>query len=150
MQEVIDLLDCPLFSLVEEAGELQLSLLPAPEALASFADPIAACNELFYKALVLGNFEKEKNSLLKSLQDQLKRTNAYLKKSSEKLKELRESAPPSQLADLLMANLHLFTSTTREVDLFNFYTGEQTLVTLKPNQKPQDLAASLYRKSKNR
>lgn len=150
MQEVIDLLDCPLFSLVEEASELQLSLLPAPEALASFADPIAACNELFYKALVLGNFEKEKNSLLKSLQDQLKRTNAYLKKSSEKLKELRESPAPSQLADLLMANLHLFTSTAREVDLFNFYTGEQTQVTLKPNQKPQDLAASLYRKSKNR
>lgn len=150
MQEVIDLLDCPLYSLVEEAGELYLSLLPAPQGLATFSDPIAACNELFYKALVLGNFEKEKNNLLKGLQDQLKRTSAYLKKSSEKLKELRESPPPSQLADLLMANLHVFTPSTREVDLLNFYTGEQVKVMLKPNQKPQDLAASLYRKSKNR
>jgi predicted ribosome quality control (RQC) complex YloA/Tae2 family protein len=36
------------------------------------------------------------------------------------------------------------------VDLLNFYTGEQIQVILKPKQKPQDLAASLYRKSKNR
>jgi hypothetical protein len=150
IQELLDLLDSPLYTLVEKEGELLLSLLPEPEAKATYADPIRACNELFYQALVLGSFEKEKNSLLKSYQDQLKRTEAYLKKSGEKLQELKDSPPPSQLADVIMANLHVFGETTREAELVNFYTGETVKVSLKPNQKPQDLAASLYRKSKNR
>jgi len=150
IQELLDLLDSPLYTLVEKEGELLLSLLPEPEAKATYADPIRACNELFYQALVLGSFEKEKNYLLKSYQDQLKRTEAYLKKSGEKLQELKDSPPPSQLADVIMANLHVFGETTREAELVNFYTGETVKVSLKPNQKPQDLAASLYRKSKNR
>ena len=150
IQELLDLLDSPLYALVEKEGELLLSLMPEPEAKATYSDPIQACNELFYQALVLGSFEKEKNSLLKSYQDQLKRTEAYLKKSGEKLQELKDSPPPSQLADVLMANLHVFGESTREAELDNFYTGEKVKVSLKPNQKSQDLAASLYRKSKNR
>ena len=150
IQELLDLLDSPLYALVEKEGELLLSLLPEAEAKATYANPIQASNELFYQALVLGSFEKEKNSLLKSYQDQLKRTEAYLKKSGEKLEELKNSPPPSQLADVLMAHLHEFEESNREVELDNFYTGEKVKISLKPNQKPQDLAASLYRKSKNR
>jgi predicted ribosome quality control (RQC) complex YloA/Tae2 family protein len=135
---------------VEKEGELLLSLLPEAQAKARYADPILACNELFYQALVLGSFEKEKNNLLKSYQDQLKRTQAYLKKSTEKLKELKDSPAPSQLADVIMANLHVFEGTSGEVELANFYTGETVKINLKPKQKPQELAASLYRKSKNR
>lgn len=150
IQELLDLLDSPLYALVKKKGELLLSLLPEPDAVATYADPIQACNELFYQALVLGSFEKEKNNLLKSYEDQLKRTEAYLKKSGEKLQELKDSPPPSQLADVLMANLHAFGETTAEAELDNFYTGETVKISLKPNQKPQDLAATLYRKSKNR
>jgi predicted ribosome quality control (RQC) complex YloA/Tae2 family protein len=49
-----------------------------------------------------------------------------------------------------MANLHVFEDALGPVELENFYTGEPVKVNLKPKQKPQDLAASLYRKSKNR
>ena len=150
MEELIDLLDSPLYALVEKEGELILTLLPEAQAKATYANPITASNELFYQALVLGSFEKEKNNLLKSYQEQLKRTQAYLKKSTEKLKELKDSPPPSQLADVIMANLHVFEDNLRPVELENFYTGEPVTVNLKHNQKPQDLAASLYRKSKNR
>ncbi|MEY3644271.1 MAG: hypothetical protein RLZZ207_966 [Bacteroidota bacterium] len=150
IEELFDLLDSPLYSLVEKDGELLLSLLPEPQAKATYADPIVACNELFYQALVLGSFEKEKNTLLKSYQDQLRKTLAYLKKSTEKLQELKDSPSPSQLADVVMANLHVFDKTSREVELANFYTGETIKVSLKSNQKPQEFAASLYRKSKNR
>ncbi|MFN3998370.1 NFACT RNA binding domain-containing protein [Algoriphagus sp.] len=149
MQELLDILDSPLFALVEKEG-VQLSLLPEPDALKTFSDPIAATNELFYLALVKGNFDKEKNSLLKSYQDQLKKTVSYIQKSSSKLEELRASAPPSQLADVIMANLHEFQEGKLEVELLDFYTGSQVKVKLKPNQKPQLLAESLYRKSKNR
>jgi hypothetical protein len=150
MEELIDLLDSPLYALLKKEGELILSLLPETEAKATYSDPILACNELFYQALVLGSFEKEKSNLLKSYQEQLKRTLAYLKKSTEKLIELKDSPPPSQLADVIMANLHAFEDVLGPVELENFYTGEPVTINLKHNQKPQDLAASLYRKSKNR
>jgi predicted ribosome quality control (RQC) complex YloA/Tae2 family protein len=150
IQELMDILDSPLFALVENDGTVQLSLLPEPDALKTFSDPIAATNELFYLALVKGNFDKEKNSLLKSYQEQLKKTVSYIQKSSSKLEELRASAPPSQLADVIMANLHEFQDGKSEAELLDFYTGNQVKVKLKPNQKPQLLAESLYRKSKNR
>ena len=150
MQEILDLLDTPLFSLVEKEGEVTLSLLPEPNTISTHSDPITAVNELFYKALVIGTFEKEKNQLLKGYTDQLKKTESYLKKSSEKLEELKNTPPPSQLADVIMANLHQFTEGVQQVELENFYTESMVKVSLKPNQKPQDLAESLYRKSKNR
>ncbi|WBL41381.1 NFACT RNA binding domain-containing protein [Algoriphagus halophytocola] len=150
MQELLDMLDTPLFSLVEKNEEVQLSLLPEEEVIKSFSSPIKAVNELFYLALVRGNFEREKKSLLKKYQEQVKRSKSYVEKSTKKLEELRNSAPPSQLADVIMANLHAFQNGNLEAELLDFYSGEQVKVKLKPNQKPQDLAASLYRKSKNR
>jgi len=149
MRELMDILDCPLFALVEKDG-VQLSLLPEEYPLKTFSDPIAAANELFHLALVKGNFEKEKNSLIKSYQDQLKRTTSYIEKSTSKLEELKAAAPPSQLADVIMANLHEFGNGKNEAELVDFYTGKMVKVKLKPNQKPQQLAESLYRKSKNR
>lgn len=150
MEEMIDMLDSPLFSIVEKSGETRLSLLPENHPIKTFTSPIQALNELFYFALVRGNFEKEKNTLLKKYQDQLKRHNSYIEKSSKKLLELKNSPPPSQLADVIMANLHAFQLDGKEVELVDFYTGNQIKVKLKPNEKPQDRAASLYRKSKNR
>ncbi len=150
MEEILDLLDSPLFSLVENEQGIYLSLLPEPLAIKVFSDPIAAINELFYLALVKGNFEKEKNELLRKLQDQLKKTESYLNKASNKLEELKHSPPPSQLADVVMANLHEFKESKVEVELLDFYTGKTIIIQLKPQQKPQDFAAQLYRKSKNR
>jgi len=150
MQDLLDLLDAPLFALAEKQGEVHLSLLPESHPIKTLSDPIQATNELFYAALVKGNFEKEKNSLLKSYQDQLKKTDSYILKSSAKLDELRNSASPSQLADVIMANLHEFQDGKKEAELLDFYTGNTVKVTLKHNQKPQQLAESLYRKSKNR
>ncbi len=150
MQELLDLLDAPLFSLVQNDKQAELSLLPEASALVSYSNPVSAVNDLFYRALVIGSFEKEKNQLLKSFKDQLKKTSSYLKKSMEKLEELTTFPPQSQLADVIMANLHQFTSPEKEIWLANFYTGESVMVKLKPHQKPQELAESLYRKSKNR
>ncbi|MBN3519792.1 DUF814 domain-containing protein [Algoriphagus lutimaris] len=150
MEEIIDILEAPLFALVENSDGVYLSLLPEEDPLYLFSDPIEAVNQLFYLAIVKGNFEKEKNELLKKLNDQLKKTNSYLTKASAKLDELKNSPPPSQLADIIMANLHEFSSSRHEVDLMDFYTGKMVKVKLKPQQKPQEYAAQLYRKNKNR
>lgn len=150
MEEMIDMLSTPLFSLVQKSGEVKLSLLPEPEAIKTFSDPIQAVNELFYEGFIKGNFEKEKNNLLKKYKDDLKRHLSYIEKSSIKLEDLKNSAPPSQLADVIMANLHVFQHGISSVELLDFYTGETITVSLKPQQKPQDKAAALYRKNKNR
>ncbi len=150
MLDLLDLLDTPLFALAEKQGEVHLSLLPETNPIKTFSDPIQAVNELFYLALVKGTFEKEKNGILKVYQEQLKKTESYISKSSSKLEELKNSALPSQLADVIMANLHEFQGGKSEAELMDFYSGNRIKVTLKPNQKPQQLAESLYRKSKNR
>ncbi|EAZ79964.1 NFACT RNA binding domain-containing protein [Algoriphagus machipongonensis] len=150
MEEMVDILDSPLFSLVEKAQGTILTLLPEPEALKNFSDPILAVNELFYLALVKDNFEREKSELLKKLNAQLSKTQSFLKKGNTKLQELKTSAPPSQLADVVMANLHEFAGGKMEAEILDFYSGGKVKVKLKPNQKPQDFAAQLYRKSKNR
>ncbi|MDF2158151.1 NFACT RNA binding domain-containing protein [Algoriphagus sp. CAU 1675] len=150
MQELLDILDTPLFSLVEKNDEVHLSLLPEDGAIQTFSDPIQALNTLFFKALVQGNFEKEKRDLIKRYGDQLKRNKNYVDKASQKLEDLKNSAPPSQLADVIMANLHLFGPKSQEVELFDFYTNQQVQIKLKPNQKAQDYASQLYRKNKNR
>lgn len=150
MQQVMDMLDTPLFTIAQRDSEVYLTLLPDSQAIQTFADPVEALNELFYKGLVVGSFEKEKKSLTKTYEDQLKKTKNYIQKSSQKLEELIHSPPPSQLADVIMANLHEFQNGVKTAELFNFYSNEHISVTLKPQQKPQELATQLYRKSKNR
>jgi predicted ribosome quality control (RQC) complex YloA/Tae2 family protein len=150
MEEILDMLGTPLFSLIKRDGEVRLSLLPESEAIKSFSNPIEAVNELFYAALIRGNFEKDKSSLLKKYQETLRRHLSYVEKSTAKLAELKNAAPPSNLADVIMASLHLFEHGKNDIELVDFYTGENISVRLKPQQKPQDKAASLYRKNKNR
>ncbi|MFC3414972.1 NFACT RNA binding domain-containing protein [Algoriphagus hitonicola] len=150
MQEVMDMLDTPLYSIAQRDSDVYLTLLPDSQVIQTFADPIEALNELFHRALVVGSFEKEKKSLSKTYEDQFKKAKNYIQKSSQKLEDLIQSPPPSQLADVIMANLHEFQNGVKAAELFNFYSNEQIKVALKPNQKPQELAAQLYRKSKNR
>jgi predicted ribosome quality control (RQC) complex YloA/Tae2 family protein len=150
MEELLDCLESPLFTIASESAEVYLSLLPDSNSISSFSNPIQAANELYSLAFIKGNFDREKATLAKKYQDQLKRLHSYLDKSSKKLKELQEAAPQSELADVIMANLHQFQQGVNELELLNFYSEKPVNVQLKPNQKPQDLAASLYRKSKNR
>jgi predicted ribosome quality control (RQC) complex YloA/Tae2 family protein len=150
MQDLVDMLSTPLFTLAEKEGDVFLSLLPEQNPIKTFSNPLEAVNELFYKAMVVGNFEKEKKQLLKKYGDELKKTENYITKSRQKLEDLQNAQPPSQIADVIMANLHKFNASQREYELEDFYTGKTLNINLKPNQKATDLAENLYRKNKNR
>lgn len=150
MQEIIDMLDSPLFTLVQENEDVHLTLLPSENAIGQYSDPLEALNALFHKALVIGALEREKKQLAKSYADQIKRTENFIQKAKAKLEELQNSPPPAQIANVIMANLHEFSDGVLSKNLFNFYTQDEIKITLKQNQKPQELAANLYRKSKNR
>src|SRR5690606_17627308 len=113
-------------------------------------DPIAAANEFFKYAVVVQSFEKEKNALLKKLEEAKKKTQNYLDKTLGKLLELEVETSPSQLADIIMANLHQIPPGAEEVSLYDFYRDEQIEVKLKRKMSPQKQAENLYRKGKNR
>jgi predicted ribosome quality control (RQC) complex YloA/Tae2 family protein len=150
MQDLLDMLESPLYAIIKEENEYLLSLLPEKSAIFQTSDPIRACNELFRYRVVIQSFEKEKQSWLKQLQDQQKRTKSYIQKTGERLDLLYHEMPPSQVADVIMANIHAIEPNSEQVQLFNFYTGKEELFKLKVGQSPQKYAENLYRKSKNR
>ncbi len=149
IKEVLDFLESPLFAITTEGDEYNLSLLPETNAVFTSEDPVAVCNELFKYKVVVRAFEKEKNTWLKRFEDQQKKTAAYISKTSDKLTEIENKTPPSQLADVLMANLHQIPKNAEEVTLFNFYSNTEETFRLKRGVSPQKLAENLYRKSKN-
>jgi predicted ribosome quality control (RQC) complex YloA/Tae2 family protein len=150
VQELLDLLESPHYNIVKENNEFLLTLLPVQQAVFETADPIQACNELFRYKVVIQAFEKDRNHWLKVFEEQKKRTKAYILKTSTKLEELENEVSPSQVADIIMANLHQIPSGSEEVVLFNFYSQKDELFKLKKGQTPQKFAETLYRKSKNR
>lgn len=150
MIALLDMLDSPLYQILHRGNEYVLSLLPSTVSLFQTEDPIKACNELFRYRVVIQSFEKEKNHWLKQLEDQKKRTAAYIHKTSQKLEALENEISPSQTADIIMANLHQIEKGQEEIELLNFYSGKQELFKLKREQSPQKYAENLYRKSKNR
>ena len=150
MQEVIDMLEHPHYSIIQEKGDYLLTLLPSEQALFDTADPIEAANEFFKYAVVYQSFDKEKNLLVKKLEEAKKKTQAYLDKTSGKLLELQQGTPPNHLADIIMANLHQIPSEVEKITLYDFYRDQDVEVTLKRGLSPQKQAENLYRKGKNR
>lgn len=150
MQELIDMLDHPLFAIVQEKGEYLLTLLPVDNSLFTTADPVEAANEFFKYAVVYQSFEREKSLLIKKLEEAKKKTQNYLDKTMGKLLELEAETSPSQLADIIMANLHQIPAGAEKVNLYDFYRDEQIEVKLKRGTSPQKQAENLYRKGKNR
>ncbi|EON76066.1 Fibronectin/fibrinogen-binding protein [Lunatimonas lonarensis] len=150
IQELLDLLDSPLFAVFRLEEEYVLTLLPCPDAEFTTGDPIEVCNVYFKKAVIRLGFEQEKRQLVKSLRDHIVKTDNYLRKTYEKLAELESQTSPGQLADILMANLHQIPPGAEQVELFDFYKEKTILVPLKRGVSPQKQAETLYRKAKNR
>lgn len=150
MLELLDLLHSPHYTIIRSSHDYYLTLLPAQDAVFETADPIAACNELFRYRVVIQAFEKEKNFWIKNLEDQKKRTQTYIQKTKGRLSALKTETPPSQIADVIMANLHAIPAGTEQTVLFNFYTQKEEVFEIKRGLSPQKFAENLYRKSKNR
>lgn len=92
----------------------------------------------------------QKNQRISELEKKVKQSENYIQKTEFKLKALENETSPSQLADILMANLHVVKTGIDKVTLLNFYDGKQVEIKLKKNLSPQKNAEHYYRKSKNR
>ncbi|EPR68009.1 NFACT family protein [Cyclobacterium qasimii] len=150
MCEVMDMLESPLFTVFNENDNYYLTLLPCVSPIASTADPLEACNIYFQKAVVKKNFENVKNQLLRTLTEKRKKTVNYISKTSQKLEGMENEPPPSQTADIIMANLHQIPVGTEKVSLFDFYANETREIALKRGVSPQKFAEQLYKKVKQK
>lgn len=130
-------------------GNLHLSLLKIGEIDENFQDPIAAINYFFLKYVRDMHLIQEKGGLLKKLDKQIAQTENYIQKNHEKLEELENGTQYSQIADIIMANMHQIPPNSSKVVFNNFYTNQPIEIKLKQHLTPQKNAETLYRKAKN-
>lgn len=129
--------------------EYRLSLLPLGEIEAEFNNPLEAINHFFLKYVREMHLFQEKSKLLKGINKRIVQAENYIQKNQEKLEDLQEGTSYSQIADIIMANMHQIPPNSRKVVFNNFYTNNPIEIRLKQNLTPQKNAEILYRKAKN-
>ncbi len=127
-----------------------LSLIKTGETYATYQSPIKALNQFYYDFISVSQLSKEKAIVLKKLTANEKRGSNYIKKTQKKLDDIKSGRKLSEIADIIMANLHTINLNINEVELFDFYKNQPLKIKLNKNITPQKNAENYYRKSKNR
>lgn len=127
-----------------------ISILPISDFEQETLDPIYASNWLYEKKTRTFYLDREKNQAISELNQQVKKSESYIIKTSGKLKLVKNQRSPEEVANILMANLHMVSKGLKKVTLNDFYTNELIEVRLNPLLSPQKNAENFYRKSKNR
>src|SRR5690606_19621548 len=91
-----------------------------------------------------------KEELFRDMDRRLKHSKAVVADSQKRLKEIQESIPMDQTADVIMANLHAIPQGAEKVNLFDFYRNEEREIKLNSKLSPQKNAEVLYKQSKSR
>lgn len=150
MQTVLDLLETAPVHIYQSGDMPALTLLPTEsETLLTTHDTIAAC--AFYYEQFTRHFylNHERKKATRPLQDDIKKTESYLKKTAHKLNEIKNRRGYDEIANILMANLHQIQKGKKQVRLYDFYADREIDIKLNPELSPQKNAENLYRKSKN-
>lgn len=126
-----------------------LSLLNFGQVMKVLNDPLEALNALFVAYTRDYLFEKEKLSVIRLLEGQLKSTQGYLEKTRLKLQEIQEATSYDKMANIIMANLHQIPAKAESAQLYDFYQNKMVVIKLNNKLTPQKYAENLYRKAKN-
>lgn len=114
-----------------------------------FQKPIEALN-IFYKSYIsTSHLGKEKSALRNSLNAKIKKNQSYINTTSTKLDKLISASNYKNIADLIMANMHVIKPHATEIELIDFYTNKAIKIRLKPMLSPQLNAEKYYKKAKN-
>lgn len=149
IQDVLKQLENPTFYLTRIELVPVLSLLPLGEITGQYQDPIEALNAYYYAFIRLTGIEKEKGEILRILRKRIAQTDNYLENTFRKLVELEEGTKNDEIANIIMANLHLIPERAESVELYDFYRDQPIRIRMKKDLTPQKTAEGYYRKSKN-
>lgn len=148
VQKILAYFESPTYYLLQEDNQISFSLFPAPDA-ETFTNPIDAVNQFYYLYISKFQLLKEKHDILKKLEREKEKLSLYLTKSEEKLVALALENRYEEIANILMANLHLIDEKFTKITLYDFYHNKDLSIKLKENLSPQKNAEAYYRKGKN-
>ena len=149
IQDVLKQLEQPTFYLTKVELVPVLSLLPVGDIIDTYQDSIEALNAYYYAFIRLTGIEREKAEILRILKKRISQTDNYLENTFRKLVGLEEGTKNDEIANILMANLHLIPERAESVELYDFYRDQPIKIRLKKDLTPQKTAEGYYRKSKN-
>ena len=140
----------PKFYLRKVNNRIVLALFEIGEPVSVYINAIEAVNAFYTAHFRFNHFQKLKELLFNKISENLNSTKSYLNKLNKRFEEVNDAVPYGQMADILMANLHLVPRAAIKVELFDFYRDKQIEIKLKKDLSPQKNAEQLYRKEKNR
>lgn len=127
----------------------QLTLVPLDGCVA-YDSPIEALNTFYRSYVRVYYFEQARAQVIRKITHQLKQLNKKRKKLKTHQEQLEQERPLNEVADVIMANLHIIKKGQERVKLFDFYLNEEKEFQLKRQLTPQKYCSQLYKKSKNR
>lgn len=127
-----------------------LTLLRPDVSSTNFTDPIEASNIFASEFLREYHFRKKKDSEIQSLTTQITKCQSYIRKTEDKLRDIREMRRHDEVANILMANLHqTVRQDQRIIELYDFYHDQNIKIKINPSISLQRNAENFYRKAKN-
>lgn len=133
---------------ITDHGKPVLTLLKK-ECSEAYDQAIEANNEFYIRFTRSHYLSSVKSNVIKPLEDQIKKTENYLNNTEKKLFAILDRRGYDEIANILMANLHLIQKGQVEVTLDDFYANDKITIKLNPELSPQKNAENLYRKAKN-
>lgn len=146
---VLEQLDKPAYYLYSTGKGPKLTLFKPADYFFHTADVIEALNEFFSQYTRSKQFTGERKIVLRQLMRRKKKAGNTANKCRQRLDQLREGSSPREIADIIMAHMHLIPDGAETVELPDFKSGEAISIKLKPTLSPQKNAQYYYRKSKN-
>ncbi|MCF0073816.1 NFACT RNA binding domain-containing protein [Dyadobacter sp. CY261] len=149
VQEVLQELESSVFYITRIENIPALTLFETGEVVQVLHDPLEALNAFYLAYIRLSGLDKEKADIVRLLKKRIQQTDNYLENTFQKLVDLENATKNDELANIIMANLHLIAERTEKAELYDFYRDQPITIKLKKDLSAQRNAEGYYRKAKN-
>jgi predicted ribosome quality control (RQC) complex YloA/Tae2 family protein len=138
------------YYIMDEHGEIGLTLYPAGQIIKQHKIATEAINDFFLLRLQTGALGRERNQAMRAIQEKEKQVRRYLEKNKALLESTKTEHTYQLSGDLIMANLSAIRKGEEKVVLENYFNPGQTIeIKLKKELTPQKNAEIYFRKAKN-
>lgn len=149
VQEFLQELESPDFYITKIDNIPALTLFETGEVVQVLHDPVEALNAFYLAYIRLSGLDKEKADIVRLLWKRIQQTDNYLENTFQKLVDLESATKNDELANIIMANLHVIPERAEKAELYDFYRDQPITIRLKKDLSAQKNAEGYYRKAKN-
>jgi predicted ribosome quality control (RQC) complex YloA/Tae2 family protein len=149
IETILDYMEHPAFFIRTVNKKPVLSLFEEGKYHYKTTDPVEAANYYTHEYLIINSFEQERHKVISELEKKKIKTEHYIQDLHERLNKIQTEFRYDEIANIIMANIHVIPARSESIELLNFYTNKKIKIKLKVNASPQKNAEEYYRKSKN-